>query len=203
MPAKNKNIDVIFYCSEGDRWRALVLLNAALKVSTLYNFEPIQLFKRPQCFWYILTLNRVHKSLYYFVHISYIVIICSTSNLFISPFFVRRNCAFYGLQVTFLICVLLFVSDSMVLYWFLTLVFVLFIWIFHPIPEFSFIWRRHHYRIRALNFDLYSARMAIEQLEFFSAPHLLWHGTSVCNGHLRGPVTLTSVAERWSCYYPL
>ena len=26
-------------------------------------------------------------------------------------------------------------------------------------------------------------------------PHLLWHGTSFYNGHLRGPVTLTPVAE--------
>ena len=33
---------------------------------------------------------------------------------------------------------------------------------------------------------------------FFSVPHLLWHGASVCNGHLRGPVTLTSNAERLS-----
>ena len=27
-------------------------------------------------------------------------------------------------------------------------------------------------------------------------PHFLWHGASVNNGHLRGPVTLTSIAER-------
>ena len=44
---------------------------------------------------------------------------------------------------------------------------------------------------RATNFDLYSALMAIEQWGFFSVPHLLWHGLSVYNGHLRGPVTLT------------
>ena len=30
----------------------------------------------------------------------------------------------------------------------------------------------------------------------FSMPHLLWHGASVYNGHLRGPVTLTPIAER-------
>ena len=48
--------------------------------------------------------------------------------------------------------------------------------------------------------------MAIEQWRFFSVPHLLWHGASVYNGHLRrpvtlspylgGPVTLPSPAER-------
>ena len=35
-----------------------------------------------------------------------------------------------------------------------------------------------------------------EQWGFFSVPHLLWHGASVFNGHLRGPVTLTPIAER-------
>ena len=29
-----------------------------------------------------------------------------------------------------------------------------------------------------------------------SVPQLLWHGASVYNGHLRGPMTLTSIAER-------
>ena len=55
----------------------------------------------------------------------------------------------------------------------------------------SLIWRRHHYRWRAANFYLFSALMAIEQWRFFSVPHLLWHGASVYNGHIRGPVTLT------------
>ena len=43
---------------------------------------------------------------------------------------------------------------------------------------------------------LFSALMAIEQCEFFSVPHILWHWESVYNGHLRGPVTLTPDAER-------
>ena len=30
----------------------------------------------------------------------------------------------------------------------------------------------------------------------FSVPHLLWHGSSVYNYHLRGPVPLTPIAER-------
>ena len=33
--------------------------------------------------------------------------------------------------------------------------------------------------------------MAIEQRGLISVPHLMWHGTSVYNGHLRGPVTRT------------
>ena len=41
-----------------------------------------------------------------------------------------------------------------------------------------------------------SALMAIEQWGFFSVLLLLWHGTSVYNGHLRGPVTLTPITER-------
>ena len=60
----------------------------------------------------------------------------------------------------------------------------------------SLIWRRHHYRWRAANFDLCSALMAVEQWGFFSVPHLLWHRASVYNGHLRGPVSLTSNAQR-------
>ena len=38
--------------------------------------------------------------------------------------------------------------------------------------------------------------MAIEQWGFFSVPNLLWHRTSVYNGYLRGPLTLTPIAER-------
>ena len=67
---------------------------------------------------------------------------------------------------------------------------------FVPLENFSFIWRRHHCWWRASNVDLCSALMAIRQWGFFSVPHLLWHGASVYNGHLRGPVTLTSIAER-------
>ena len=47
-----------------------------------------------------------------------------------------------------------------------------------------------------LHFDLCSASMAIDQWMFFSVPHLLWHGASVYNGHLRVPITITSIAER-------
>ena len=65
-----------------------------------------------------------------------------------------------------------------------------------PIENFSLIWRCHHYRWRAANFDIRSTCMAIEQWGFFSVPHLLWHGASVYDGHIRGPVTLKPIAER-------
>ena len=43
---------------------------------------------------------------------------------------------------------------------------------------------------------LYVALMAIDCWGFLSLPHLLWHRVSVYNTHLRGPMTLTPVAER-------
>ena len=54
------------------------------------------------------------------------------------------------------------------------------VYLFHPYGN-----------ITSANFDLCSALMAILRV-----PHLLWHGAFVYNGHLRGPVTLTLIAER-------
>ena len=54
----------------------------------------------------------------------------------------------------------------------------------------------HYCRWRAINFDLCSAFMVIEQWGFLYATHLLWHGPSLFKYHLRGPVTHTPVAER-------
>ena len=71
----------------------------------------------------------------------------------------------------------------------------LFVWSF-CLENFSLILRRHHCRWRAANFNLCSSLMVFEQWGFFSMPHLLWHGSSVYNGHLRGPLTLTPIAER-------
>ena len=67
---------------------------------------------------------------------------------------------------------------------------------FVPVENFSLIWRRHHYRWRSANVDVYSVFMAIEQWGFFSVPHLRWHGPTLYSCHFRGPVTLTPVAER-------
>ena len=38
--------------------------------------------------------------------------------------------------------------------------------------------------------------MTFEQYVYYRMPHLLWHGSSVYNGHLRGLVTLTTFADR-------
>ena len=65
----------------------------------------------------------------------------------------------------------------------------------HKQTNFLLIWRRHHYRWRAENFDLCSALVVIEQWGFFNVPRLLWHEAPVYNGHFRGPVTLTPFAE--------
>ena len=42
--------------------------------------------------------------------------------------------------------------------------------------------------------------MAIKERGFFSVPDLLLHGPSVYNGHLRGPVALTQIAERLALF---
>ena len=68
--------------------------------------------------------------------------------------------------------------------------------VFRPRENFS-ISRRQHYQWRAANLYLCSAFMAIEKWRFsVHVPHLLWHEASVFNGHLRGPVTITPIAER-------
>ena len=63
--------------------------------------------------------------------------------------------------------------------------------VFVLLENVSLILRRHNYRWRAGHFYLDFVLMAIEQWRFFSVPHLLWHGASVYNGHLSGPVTQT------------
>ena len=73
-----------------------------------------------------------------------------------------------------------------------------------PLNNFSFIWRRHHYRWSAAISDSCLALMDIEQWEFFNVPHR----ASVCNGHHRGPLTLTCCQAIGSgmitaCFYDL
>ena len=70
------------------------------------------------------------------------------------------------------------------------------LWFYVLLGNFSPKWRIHLYRWRASNFDPYSALVAIEQWGFFSVPYILWHRSSVYNGHLRGPVTFTPIVER-------
>ena len=67
--------------------------------------------------------------------------------------------------------------------------------LFVPLLSFSLKWRSHHYRWRAAN--ICSAPKTIEQWEFFSVPHLrtvTWNIHN--NGHFRGPVPFTPIAER-------
>ena len=81
--------------------------------------------------------------------------------------------------------------------------------VFVPLGNFSLICRLHHYRWRAaflfvclfvwslsshckgLQILIYicSEPMAIKQWGFFSVSHLLWHGASVNNSNMGGPVT--------------
>ena len=58
-------------------------------------------------------------------------------------------------------------------------------------------WRRHRYQWRAANFEIliYYALIAI-------VPDLLWHGTSVYNGHhLRASLTLTPITKLLTLMY--
>ena len=58
----------------------------------------------------------------------------------------------------------------------------------------SLILKRQHYWWRAIC-DLCSALMAMEKWGFSDVSHLPWHGPNLYNGHLRGPLTLTSAAD--------
>ena len=49
-------------------------------------------------------------------------------------------------------------------------------------------------RLQILTYALHLWPLSIEGT-FFSVPHLQRHGSSVYNGRLRGPMTLTSIAE--------
>ena len=66
--------------------------------------------------------------------------------------------------------------------------------VLHSTREFFTLMIHHHYRLRASNFDQYSAHMTIEQWGFFNVPRLLCQRASVYNGHLREPVTIRNVA---------
>ena len=56
---------------------------------------------------------------------------------------------------------------------------------------FLLMFRSHHYRWKAANFDICSVPNAIAQWGFLSVPQLLWHETSVYYGQLQGTVTHT------------
>ena len=56
--------------------------------------------------------------------------------------------------------------------------------------------------LKGFIFDLYSAILVIEQWGFYNVLHLLWNGSTVYNGNLRGPVTLKHIAMRTSYVCP-
>ena len=51
----------------------------------------------------------------------------------------------------------------------------LFVLIFVQLENFTLIWRHHHYRWRAANYDLCSALMAVEQWGFFGVLFKSWN----------------------------
>ena len=60
------------------------------------------------------------------------------------------------------------------------------LWIFH-----SYV----HMTITSEKTAILDSCSALWQWGFFSMPHLLWHGSSIYNGHLQGPMTLAPDAE--------
>ena len=60
--------------------------------------------------------------------------------------------------------------------------------VYRPTQEFFTHLETSPLPVKGWIFYLCSALKAIEQRGFFSVPHLLWHGASVYNDHLQGPV---------------
>ena len=66
---------------------------------------------------------------------------------------------------------------------------------FRPILEFSTQYETATLPVEGYFFYLCSALMVIEQLGIITFPHLLWHGRTLFNGHLRRAMTLEPVAK--------
>ena len=76
----------------------------------------------------------------------------------------------------------------------LELILYLFLW---GISSYSRIFHSLPLPVKGCKIDLCSAlHWALEQWGFFSMPNLLLQGASVYNGHVRGPMTFTHIAER-------
>ena len=77
--------------------------------------------------------------------------------------------------------------------------------VYRPIREFFTHMEKSPLPVKGCKFDLCSALMTIEQWGFFSVLHLLRHGPTLYNGHLRGPVTLTPFGSGavTTCFYDL
>ena len=67
-----------------------------------------------------------------------------------------------------------------------------------PLENVSLIWRCHHCRWWAANYDLRSALMGIEQRGFFNVTQLLWHWPTLNYGHLRSSPVCERLAVKLS-----
>ena len=72
-----------------------------------------------------------------------------------------------------------------------------------PLENFSLIWRHHHCRWRAANFELCSALMAIEQWGFFNVPRAVATGDRTPISRMRGKRSFSAPPRRSdSCIWP-
>ena len=65
--------------------------------------------------------------------------------------------------------------------------------VYRPTREFFTHMETSQLPVKGCKFWPSLALMAIEQWGFFNVPHLLWHGPTLYNDHLRGPVTVTPI----------
>ena len=65
-----------------------------------------------------------------------------------------------------------------------------------PLENCSLIWRLQYYRLRAAKFELCSALMVNKQGGFLQLATPIGTRGIPINGHLRGPMTRTPIAER-------
>ena len=73
--------------------------------------------------------------------------------------------------------------------------FVCLFWFFVTLENFSLTWTRHHCPVKGCKFWPTLGNHG-QQWGFSNVPHLLWHGASVYNSHLQGPVPVTPIAQR-------
>ena len=68
--------------------------------------------------------------------------------------------------------------------------------VFHPTREYLIHMETSPLPVKDYKIDICSAPIVIEQWGFFRVLRLLWHGSSLNNGHLRGTVTLAPIDDR-------
>ena len=68
-----------------------------------------------------------------------------------------------------------------------------------PTWKFLLIWRHHHCRWRAANFDLCSTLMTFEQWGFFNVPHLLPHRPTDLLLYLFATTAVLSISKHKQC----